>query len=114
MNTDASWINLIASVRPGETINLTTTPPSISIHNSWSTWGYRWWNGEDQDKLGSWLSVHVLNFTNNTTYVTPSLRKILGMIATGLRNLAMTYQGQRVYDTINSLIIRIEIRIFNG
>lgn len=111
---DTSWIEIVVSVRPGETINLTTTPPSVSIHNSWSTWGYRWWNSEDQDKLGSWLSVRVLDFVNGITFVTPSLRKILGMITTGLRNLAMTYQGQRVYDTINMLIKRVETRIFNG
>lgn len=115
MNTlNNSWIEIIAAVRPGETINLSTTPPSLSLHNTWSTWRYRWWNGEDQDKLGSWLSIRILDLLNNTTYVTPNLRQILGMIATGLRNLAITYQNYRVYETIDMLIKRVESRIFNG
>jgi hypothetical protein len=106
------WMELLIKIRPGETICLTSDPPCIVQHNSWGTTMYRWWYEEDKLKLIEWIRDNVTKYINVMGFVTVQEKQILGLLATGLRNLAMTYSNTVISQELSDLIMRIEKKIY--
>lgn len=106
------WMELIIKIRIGETICLTTDPPCIVQHNAWGTTFYRWWNSEDRVKLMTWIREHLVKYLNELAFVSMQEKQILGLLATGLRNLGMTYANTEISQEISDLVTRIEKKIY--
>ena len=106
-------LELIIGLRVGETINLTTEPPTASLHDTWGTSTYRWWYSENGEKLYNWV-----NDVISTCLLSMSIilhqedRYKLTRVASGLRNLAMTYRHHLIRDKFNNLIKRVDFRIY--
>jgi len=110
-----SFVDIIIKVKPGETINLTTSPPSIVIHNTWSTFLYRYTYSENKHKLLTWLTQMVYSFLDEHKHFdavfNTTKRKMFHNISNGIRNLSCTYSGTDVHEGLSELAKKIEGRL---
>lgn len=97
---------LISSVLPGQTINISTR--EVIYHSYINGW-YRWFHSENRMKLLSWVEevIHLeLRKSENINQRT-RWRNLMH----GLRNLAVTYHGDKIVINIMSLVREIEDRL---
>ena len=108
-----TWIDIIIKVKPGETICLTTDPPSIVIHNTWSTFFYRYWYVENRHKLLTWITQMAYEYLDeHKNFLDVMQRRVFYKVADGIRNLAATYAGTEINEPLCNLSKKFESRLY--